>query len=125
MEEKITEEVIVEQEVTESPLMTTISDVASSFLQIAQENVMGRIQEMTDDVIAQVQVAATEIVQNAVILFIIVLLGLIGFIFTIVGLSLWLGDISGFGAWFGFLIVGIIIFIIALVAGLMQKNKQC
>lgn len=124
MEEIVPEEP-QEQEAVESPLMNTISDVASSFLQIAQENVMGRIQEMTDDVIAHVQVAATEIVQNAVILFIIVLLGLIGFIFTIVGLSLWLGDISGFGSWFGFLIVGIIIFIIALVAGLIQKNKQC
>ena len=123
MEDQITEEV-QDQEPTASPILSTISDVATSFLQIAQENVVGRAQEFVDDVLAQAQVAATEVLQNAVVLFIIVLLGIIGFVFTILGLSLWLGNISGLGPWFGFLIVGMIVFIIALIAGLMQKNKM-
>ena len=123
MEEQITEKV-QDQDSATSPILTTISDITTSILQIAQENVVSRAQEFIDDVLAQAQVAATEVLQNAVILFIIVLLGIIGFVFTILGLSLWLGNVSGLGPWFGFLIVGMIVFIIALIAGLMQKNKM-
>ncbi|XLQ20674.1 MAG: phage holin family protein [Candidatus Moraniibacteriota bacterium] len=116
------EEQIVEQ--AESTLMSTISEIVSSFLQIAQQNIVERIQNTVSETLEQAKQTVNQIVQNAVMLFAIILLGLIGFVFAITGLSLWLGELSGFGAWFGFLIIGTIVFIIALIAGLLQKNKQ-
>lgn len=124
-----------DQEVSESPILGAFSGILSSVLDIAQQNIVERIQTVVEDILEQAQVTATdvidqtkaainEVVQNAVVLFIIVLLGFVGFIFTIVGLSLWLGEVSGLGTWFGFLIVGIIIFIVSLIAALVQKNKQ-
>ncbi len=119
-----TQEVQEEQETTEQPLLSTFSEIITAFLKIAQQNIVERIQETVDSTLEQAKTAANEIAHNAVMLFAIVLLGLIGFVFTITGLSLWLGEISNLGAWFGFLIVGTIVFIIALIVGLMQKNKQ-
>ncbi|MEA3323511.1 MAG: phage holin family protein [Patescibacteria group bacterium] len=124
-----------EQEVSESPILGAFSGILSSVLDIAQQNIVERIQTVVEDLLEQAQVTATdvleqtkttinEIIQNAAVLFIIVLLGFVGFIFTIIGLSLWLGEVSGLGTWFGFLIVGIIIFIVSLIAALVQKNKQ-
>jgi hypothetical protein len=124
MEENTTIQESEEQQAVSPTILDTVSNLATSVLQIAQENVVGRAQEFVDDVLAQAQVAATEVLQNAVVLFIIVLLGIIGFVFAITGLSLWIGDISGLGVWFGFLIVGLVVLIVALIAGLSQKNKM-
>lgn len=113
-----------EQVPAESTFMSTISEIVSSFLQIAQQNIIERIQDTVSETLEQAKETVNQIVQNAVTLFAIILFGLIGFVFAITGLSLWLGQMSGFGAWFGFLIVGTAVFIIALIAGLIQKNKQ-
>ena len=116
------DEQVVEQ--PESTLMSTLSEIISSFLQIAQQNIVERIQSTVTETLEQAKQTVNQIVQNAVMLFAIILLGLIGFVFAITGLSLWLGELSGIGSWFGFLIIGTIVFIIALIVGLIQKNKQ-
>ena len=108
---------------TESTFMNTISEIISSFLQIAQQNIIERIKNTVNETLEQAKETVNQIVQNAVTLLAIILLGLIGFVFVITGLSLWLGEISGFGMWFGFLIIGTIVFIFALITGLLQKNK--
>ncbi len=114
----------IEQESIEPTFMNTLSEIVSSFLQIAQQNIVERIQNTVNETLEQAKETVNQIVQNAVVLFAIILLGLIGFVFTITGLSLWLGEVSGLGIWFGFLIVGLIVFIIALITGLLHKNKN-
>jgi len=109
---------------TEPTFLKTFSEIINSFLQIAQQNILERITDVVDQTLEQAKVTANQIVQNAIMLFVVILVGLIGFVFAITGLSLWLGEISEFGAWFGFLTIGTIIFIIALIVGLLQKNKQ-
>ncbi len=109
---------------TESTFMSTLSEIVTSLLKIAQQNIIERIQKTVNETLEQAKQTVNQIIQNAVVLFAIILFGLIGFIFAITGLSLWLGQISGFGAWFGFLIIGTIVFIIALIAGIIQTNKQ-
>ena len=113
----------IEQEVIEPTFMTTLSEIVSSFLQIAQQNIVERIQNTVNETLEQAKKTVNQIVQNAVMLLAITLLGLIGFVFAITGLSLWLGEISGLGMWFGFLIVGTIVFVVALIIGLLQKNN--
>ncbi len=123
MEEEQVQE--VEENIVEEPsFFGTISETIGSLFAVVQQNIIGRIEEFVDQTLEQAKDTAMEVMHNALLLLIIVLLGLIGFVFAIVGTSLWLGEVSGFGAWFGFLIVGVIIFIIALIIGLVQKNKQ-
>ncbi|MEN8252375.1 MAG: phage holin family protein [Patescibacteria group bacterium] len=114
------------QENTEQPTSTlgSVSEILGSLLKIAQQNVIEKIQTTVDTTLEQAKEAANEIVQNAVVMFIIAILGLIGFIFTIVGVSLWIGETTELGAWFGFLSVGIVIVTIALIWGSKQKNKN-
>jgi len=122
---EIKSETRTEQSVPAEPtFINTFSEILNSFLQIAQQNILDRARELVDQTLDQAKEAANQIIQNAVILFAIILFGLIGFVFAITGLSLWLGEVSGFGAWFGFLIIGTIVFIAALITGLLQKNKQ-
>ncbi len=112
------------EKTTGSTLMDIISEIINSLLQIAQQNIIERVQNSVNETLEQVKQTANQIIQNAIILFAILLLGIIGLIFTVLGLSLWLGEISGFGMWFGFLVVGITVFVITLIIGLLQKNKS-
>jgi hypothetical protein len=97
---------------TESPLISALSELTGSLLKLAQERIIERIEE-----------TAQKITYNIVVTLTVIFLGLIGFVFILTGLAMWIGSISGFGTWFGLLIIGIIVFILALLIGLFQKKK--
>jgi uncharacterized protein (DUF983 family) len=94
-----------------SPVVSAISELAGSLLKLAQDRIAERVEE-----------TANRITHNAVVTFTIVFVGIIGGVFVLTGLALWLGSISHLGAWFGLLIVGILLFIVSLVVGLVRKK---
>ncbi|MFA5986743.1 MAG: phage holin family protein [Parcubacteria group bacterium] len=94
-----------------SPVVSAISELAGSLLKLAQDRIAERVEE-----------TANRITHNAVVTFTIVFVGIIGGVFVLTGFSLWLGSISHLGAWFGLLVVGILLFIVSLVVGLIRKK---
>lgn len=97
----------------ESPIVAAISELTGSLLKLAQERIIERV-----------ETTANRITHNVVMMLTVVFLGLTGLIFMLTGFSIWLGTVSGFGVWFGLIITGIVIFIVALIIALTQKNNN-
>lgn len=98
---------------SESPIVSAISELTGSLIKLAQERIIERVED-----------TAHRVTHNVVMTLTVVLLGLTGIIFVLTGFAMWLGDVSGIGMWFGLLITGMIVFVVALIIALMQKNKQ-
>lgn len=94
-----------------STVIAAVSELAGSLLKLAQDRIVERVEETAD-----------RITRNVVTTFTIVFVGLIGGVFILTGFALWLGSISNLGAWFGLFVVGIILFIVSLIVGLVRKK---
>lgn len=94
-----------------SPVVAAISELAGSLLKLAQDRIADRIEE-----------TANRITHNAIMTFTVVFVGIIGGVFMLIGLALWLGSITKLGAWFGLLVIGVILFIVSLIIGLVRKK---
>ncbi|MCK4635788.1 MAG: hypothetical protein KAT32_02900 [Candidatus Moranbacteria bacterium] len=95
-----------------STIISTLSEMVGSMLKVVQTGIVERIEKV-----------ASRIVRDVVGVIIFALLGLVGFTFFLVGASIWLGDFSGLGLGFGLMSTGGVVFILALLIGLIQRIK--